>query len=582
VSSAPSDPRILSGVPPTQATIEAVREGSDLVELVRGRVSLVRRGGRWWGRCPFHDERTPSFSLLPPDFRRYYCHGCGATGDAIDWMREQEGAAGFYEAIEQLAERFGIPVEYSADDGAAEARREARRLSEELMERATTFYENVLWQAKEADPARRYLLERGFEEPLIRRFRIGYAPAEGSVLSRRAIEEGFSPELLQSTGLSRAAGTDFFTSRIMFPIADARGRVQGFGGRTLDPNERAKYVNSPDRERFKKRNLLFGLSQARAAAARSKYFVVAEGYTDVMAVVAAGLEPAVACMGTSLTPEQLKLLRTWAPEVKLCFDSDEAGENAAWRSVEAAKGLRLTFSAVRLPPGEDPGDFAGDPRRREELARRIRDSEPLVTSLIHSRVRRAGTSPRGRQEALESIAELLRTMDDDLVEKDEGVRVAASLLQLSQGLEERLRQASRQDVPVTAVVPERASAPQEVRERRFLAMAVALPGAAGSYLESLPPEAFEVEGHRRAFELMRSGSVDVDAWPDDLAGVGLAVRLELAGAEVSEAELREAAYRVELPMLERRAAELRASGDEEGRLRALDLARRVRAALRGD
>jgi DNA primase len=123
-------------VPPNQATIDAVREGSDLVELIRGRVSLVRRSGRWWGRCPFHDERTPSFSLLPPDFRRYYCHGCGATGDAIDWMREQEGAGSFYEAIEQLAERFGIPVEYSEEDATAQARREARRRREQLLERA--------------------------------------------------------------------------------------------------------------------------------------------------------------------------------------------------------------------------------------------------------------------------------------------------------------------------------------------------------------------------------------------------------------------------------------------------------------
>jgi hypothetical protein len=168
------------------------------------------------------------------------------------------------------------------------------------------------------------------------------------------------------------------------------------------------------------------------------------------------------------------------------------------------------------------------------------------------------------------------------VEKDEGVRLTAGLLQLSQGLEERLRQSSRQDAPDAAVLPPRASAPQEVRERRFLAMAVALPGAAASYLQSLPPESFQVEAHRRAFELLRSGASDVDAWPDELADVALAVRLELAGDEVSEAELREAAYRVELPMLERRAAELRDAGDEEGRLRALDLARRVRAALRGD
>ncbi len=347
-------------MPPNQATIDAVRDGSDLVELIRGRVSLVRRSGRWWGRCPFHEERTPSFSLLPPDFRRYYCHGCGATGDAIDWMREQEGAASFFEAIEQLAERFGIPVEYTQEDAPAQARREARRLREQLLERAAAFYESYLWQAGEAAPARDYLVGRGFDEELMRRFRIGYAPSRGTLLTERALKEGFSRSALQSAGLSRAGGADFFASRVMFPISDSQGRVQGFGGRTLDPDERAKYVNSPEGDHFRKRTLVFGLNQARSAASRSKYFVVAEGYTDVMGLTAAGVESAVACMGTSLTTEQLRLLQRWASEVRLCFDSDEAGEHAAWRSVEAAVGVQLTFSAVRLPPGRDPGDLAGD------------------------------------------------------------------------------------------------------------------------------------------------------------------------------------------------------------------------------
>lgn len=570
-------------MPPTQATIEAVREGSDLVELVRGRVSLVRRGGRWWGRCPFHDERTPSFSLLPPDFRRYYCHGCGATGDAIDWMREQEGAVSFYEAIEALAERFGIPVRFEEESPRDASRREALERRRALLERAAAFYAEYLWRAEEAAPARDYLAGRGFSEDLVRRFRIGYAPGGGTVLAGRAIREGFPREALVDAGLARMRGgqaADFFASRIMFPIADSQGRVQGFGGRTLDPKERAKYVNSPEGDHFKKRSLLFGLAEARAPAARAKHFVVAEGYTDVMGLIAAGVEPAVACMGTSLTTDQIRLLRRWAPEVRLCFDADAAGEQAAWRTVEAAAGVNIALSAVALPPGRDPGDLVRDAEGRAALARAVDRSEPLVSSLIRSRVSRAGRSPREREAALEDIARLLRHFPDS-VEKDEGVRLTAGLLQLSQGLEERLRQSSRQDAPAAAVVPERASAPQEVRERRFLAMAVALPGHARSYLEGLPPDAFEIEAHRRAFELMRSGVDDPEAWPDDLADVALAVRVELAGAEVSEAELREAAYRVELPMLERRASELRDAGDDEGRLQALDLARRVRAALRG-
>jgi DNA primase len=566
-------------------SIESVRQGVDLVELVRGRVELVRRGGRWWGSCPFHGpERTPSFSLLPPDFRRYYCHGCGVSGDAITWMREREGAATFGEAIEALAERFNIPVSFEEETPQDVARREATDRRRRLLDRAAAFYAEYLWRADEAAPARDYLLGRGFAEDLIRRLRVGYAPGGGAVLSGRALKEGFRRDELIDAGLARRRGGqvgDFFTSRIMFPIGDSQGRVQGFGGRTLDPAERAKYVNSPEGADFTKRKLLFGLAEARVAAARSKYFVVVEGYTDVMGLMAAGIDSAVACMGTSLTNEQIRLLRRWAPEVKLCFDADEAGERAAWRSVEAAADVNLEWSAVQLPIGQDPGELAADEAGRALLARAVEGSQPLVTSLIRSRVARAGRSSREREAALTAIAELLRRFPDS-VEKDEGVRLTAGLLQLSQGLEERLRQASRGDAPAADVVPERAASPEEVREVRFLAMAVARPSAARPYLDSLSPGAFQSEEHRRAFERLRSGDADLAQWPDDLAGVVLAIRIQLADADPNDAELREAAYRVELPALERRAAEMRIAGDEKGRLEALDLARRVRAALRGE
>jgi DNA primase len=564
------------------SSVEAVRQGADLVELVRGRVELVRRSGRWWGRCPFHEERSPSFSLLPPDFRRYYCHGCHVSGDAITWMREQEGAGSFAEAVQALAERFHIAVSFEEESPEEEARREALDRRRRLLDRAAAFYAEYLWRADEAAPAREYLQGRGFSEELLRGLRVGYAPGGGGQLSRRALAQGFRREELVEAGLARArGGGDFFASRIMFPIADSQGRVQGFGGRTLDPAERAKYVNSPEGPHFRKRTLLFGLAEARAAAARCKYFVVVEGYTDVMALIAAGVPTAVACMGTSLTPEQIRLLRRWAPEVKLCFDADAAGEGAAWRSVEAGAGVNLEWSAVQLPIGQDPGDLAADEAGRAVLASAVEGANPLVTSLIRSRVARAGRSPRERDEALEAIAGLLRRFPDS-VEKDEGVRVAASLLQLSQGLEERLHRSTRVGAPEEAVLPRPAASAVEVRERRFLAMALALPREAAPFLESLPAEAFQVDDNRRAFVLLREGNRDLESWPEELAPVALAVRLELAGAPASAAELREAASRVQLPLLERRAAELRAAGDERGRLEALDLARRVRASLRGE
>ena len=336
-------------------SVDAVRQAADLVELVRGQVQLVRRGGRWVGRCPFHEERTPSFSLIPPDNRSYYCFGCGASGDAFDWMREREGAGSFAEAAEALAERFGVPLRYERATPQEEAARAAADRRSDLLERAAGFYAAYLWGAEEAAPARAYLLGRGFGEELLRRFRVGFAPTAGSILSGRALREGFSRDQLAEAGLARLRGGvahDFFQGRITFPIADARGRVQGFGARTLDPHERAKYVNSPEGPGFQKRRLLFGLHLARAAAARQGWIVVAEGYTDVLALVAAGVEASVACMGTSLTPDQLRLARRSADEVRLCFDADEAGQTAAWRTVEAAEDY---YPFVRGATAEGPG-----------------------------------------------------------------------------------------------------------------------------------------------------------------------------------------------------------------------------------
>lgn len=573
-------------------TVEAVRQGADLVELVRGRVDLTRRGGRWWGRCPFHNERTPSFSLLPPDFRVYYCHGCGVRGDAIAWMREQEGAATFPEAVEALAERFGIPVAYDEESPRERERRASEERRRGLLERAATFYAEMLWRSPEAAPARDYLLGRGFSEELIRRFRIGWAPAGGAVLARRALGQGYERRHLVEAGMARERGAglaDFFVGRITFPITDARGRVQGFGARTLDPGERAKYVNSPEGGGFHKRELVYGLAEARGRASKDGWFVVAEGYTDVLGLVAAGVENAVACMGTSLTTAQLRLLRRWAPEIRLCFDADAAGEGAAWRTVEAAREVPVRLAAVRLPAGQDPGELAGTPEGRKSLAEAARHPEPLVTSLIRSRVSRAGASSQERETARGDIVRLLRGLPDS-VEKDEGVRLTAGLLRLSRGAEELLHEEARRreattETPPTpsAVAPPVADSPQASRERRFLALAMAMPAEAEPFVQGMPAAAVEDPAHLRVLALLRDGT-PVGEWPDELEELAMTLRVEAAaaGAEAGVAQLREAAYRLQLEAVERRAAELRERGDAEGRMAALALARKLRAALRSE
>ena len=565
------------------ASIDEVRSSADLLELVRGQVQLTRRGGRWWGRCPFHDERTPSFCLIPPENRTYYCYGCGATGDAFTWMQEREGAGSFMESVEQLADRFGVELRYEASSPQEDARRRENERIRELLERACAFYAAMLWRADDAAPAREYLLGRGFPEDLLRTFRVGWAPAGGTALSGRAIREGFSRQQLEQAGLARVRGgvaQDFFAGRITFPICDARGRVQGFGARTLDPNERAKYVNSPEGDRFRKRELLFGLDLARQAAAKAGFAVVSEGYTDVMGLRLAGIEGAVACMGTALTTTQLRLLARVAPEVRLCFDADQAGEQAARRTIEAARDVPVRLAVVGLPPGSDPGDLAATSSGREVLSAAVASADPLLPWLVDRRIGRAGDSPAEQDRALADLGSLLEGFPES-ADKDEAIRRVTALgvspvlfdrfMRRAQGTASRRREATS--------APEPAESPSldEVRERRLLALALAMPTAGRPMLEGMREEHLGSPEHRAARQLVIDG---VEGWPPDLAALEAALRAEAADGGTEE-ELGDAYLRVEKRALERAMGAARAAGDDGEFLRLQAMVKRVEAALRG-
>ncbi|MEO2138667.1 MAG: DNA primase [Thermoleophilia bacterium] len=564
------------------ASIDEVRSSADLLELVRGQVQLTRRGGRWWGRCPFHDERTPSFCLIPPENRTYYCYGCGASGDAFTWMQEREGAGSFMESVEQLADRFGVELRYEASSPQEDARRRENERIRELLERACAFYAAMLWRADDAAPAREYLLGRGFPEDLLRTFRVGWAPAGGTALSGRAIREGFSRQQLEQAGLARVRGgvaQDFFAGRITFPICDARGRVQGFGARTLDPNERAKYVNSPEGDRFRKRELLFGLDLARQAAAKAGFAVVSEGYTDVMGLRLAGIEGAVACMGTALTTTQLRLLARVAPEVRLCFDADQAGEQAAHRTIEAARDVPVRLAVVGLPPGSDPGDLAATSSGREVLSAAVTSADPLLPWLVDRRIGRAGESPAEQDRALADLGSLLEGLPES-ADKDEAIRRVTALgvspvlfdrfMRRAQGTASRRREATS--------APEPAESPSldEVRERRLLALALAMPTAGRPMLEGMRVEHLGSPEHRAARQLVIDGE---EGWPPDLAPLEAALRAEAADGGTEE-ELGDAYLRVEKRALERAMGAARAAGDDAEFLRLQAMVKRVEAALR--
>src|SRR3954470_4342664 len=291
----------------TKDSIERVREAVDMVELVGARTDLRRAGRNWTGLCPFHDERTPSFSV-DAEKKLYHCFGCGESGDAIDFVKATE-AFDFRDSVEHLADRYGVELKLEQEDPLAEQRRRRRERLLKLVERTAGYYERVLWASPEAAKARDYLAARGLGEEVLKKFRVGYSPSAWDKVLTAAQRDGFSQEELAAAGLAQRGRNgglyDRFRSRVMFPLADARGRVLGFGARALRDDQQPKYLNTAENELFHKGRLVYGADLARAAAAKAGSVVLCEGYTDVIALHQAGLRSAVATMGTALTGDQV-------------------------------------------------------------------------------------------------------------------------------------------------------------------------------------------------------------------------------------------------------------------------------------
>src|SRR5919109_5100829 len=287
------------------ASVREVVAAADMVDVVGARTQLRRASGsRYMGRCPFHEERTPSFSVNPVE-KLYYCFGCGKGGDAISFVRETENLD-FVGAIEWLAERFRVSLEYEEASPRVEEARKRRERLYALLDQTTSYFERLLWEGETGAPVRAYLEKRGLGEGIAKEFRLGLSPGRG--LAEKAREKGFSLEEIRAAGLATVRGGDYFPMRLMFPLADARGRVVGFQARKLRDDDplRGKYVNSPEGELFHKGSILYGLHLAKPAIAKQDFAAVVEGNTDVIALRQSGFESVVASMGTALTERQLR------------------------------------------------------------------------------------------------------------------------------------------------------------------------------------------------------------------------------------------------------------------------------------
>ncbi|MBA2361728.1 MAG: DNA primase [Actinobacteria bacterium] len=531
---------------------QQVIAAADMVDVVSARTQLRKVGSRYSGRCPFHEERTPSFSVNPVE-KLFYCFGCNKGGDVITFVRETE-QLDFAEAVEWLAERFRIPLEYEESSPQVEESRKRRDRLHAVLDQAASFYERHLWDTEAGAPVREYLEGRGLGEQICREFRLGLSPGTG--LAQKAQQKGFTREELRGAGLTNARGNDYFPRRLMFPLTDARGRIVGFQARKLREDDplRGKYVNSPEGELFHKSAIFYGLHLARTEIAKQERAIVVEGNTDVIALRQTGLQPVVASMGTALTEQQLKELFRLTRKLYLCFDADAAGEAATLRGMELAVGLGCDVRIVTLPPGLDPADSA------EGFEERLRQSQ----SYVRYRARLERLRAPDRQTAYERVEAFLNSVPDS-PERQEAWREANDELGMTIQLQSAL--STMKAAPVSRRVMDAGNR----LERDVLAACIAFPELIEE-LRRVTADHFDSDLHRRLRDAILKGGPQEEIVPAfaELDAVAATEGINEATAKQLLLNLQERCLRRRLndaPLeetseLQRRLIEIREAGAE--------------------
>jgi DNA primase len=417
--------------------VARVRDATDLVALAGEHIALKRVGRRFMGLCPFHTEKTPSFSINP-ELGVFHCFGCQKSGDAITFIREVE-QLDFVEAVERLAARAGITLRYDSAS-AGKDRKRKERLSE-AVGAAIAFYHRLLMDAPDGGPARKHLRSRNFDGDAARRFQLGWAPDGFDALSVHLQHEGFGRKDILDAGLAfvnRANKLqDQFRSRLMFPIYDSRGEPAGFGGRALG-DEMPKYKNSPETPIYQKSRLLYGLNWAKGEIVARGEVVICEGYTDVMAFALTGTPNAVATCGTALADDHFRILKNLARKVVLAYDADTAGQAAAERWYQWEQRYEVQVQVADLPPGRDPGDLWKD--EPAALATAIERAAPFLQFRLDRLLADADVGTlEGRARTAQAAAAIVAAHPNELV-RDQYVMKLAGTLEIDA---DRLREAVR-------------------------------------------------------------------------------------------------------------------------------------------
>lgn len=425
---------------------QEISERLDIVDIVGETVKLSRKGNRYWGLCPFHAEKTPSFSVTP-ERNMFYCFGCHAGGDIFSFVMKRDGL-NFREALEMLAARAGVKL--VSNSGSREQEQNKKII--EVNQAAAEFYHQLLL-SQQGEGARKYLENRGIKAETIIAYKLGYAPKQWNTLEEYLLQKGFSQEYVKLSGLikrneNRNSYYDLFRKRLMFPIFQYNGDILGFGGRVLD-DTLPKYINTPETELYSKRQVLYGLYQARQAIRSTNEAMLLEGYMDCIKLQQAGINNCVASLGTALTSEQARLLCRYTENVLILYDGDEAGQRETLRAIDILAEEALKIRVVTLPEGQDPDDFL-EINGKEEFLQYIQNNK---LSYIEFKMNRYLKEEKLLN--LEAKVRIVNALKNDInnlkspIEKDYYVKILAQKLLMEPNLIYReLKVAHRRQNPM--------------------------------------------------------------------------------------------------------------------------------------
>ncbi|MDF1579963.1 MAG: DNA primase [Desulfuromonadales bacterium] len=398
-----------------ESKIQEIRERVDIVEVISSYLPLKRSGANHQGLCPFHGEKTPSFNVNSPR-QIFHCFGCGVGGNVFTFLMRMEGLT-FPEAIRRLGEQVGIEVEQEEATPAEIARRKEREQFDLVNEEACNFYQHLLLDAPEGEPARRYLKARGYDRAAAESYRLGYAPEQWEMLARHLATRKFDPRISRQLGLIRPGKEgrgdyDLFRGRLLFPILDVTGKVVAFGGRVLD-DSLPKYINSPESPVYSKGRVLFGLFQAKEAMRRAGEVIIVEGYFDQLALNRSELGHALATCGTALTPDHARLLKRYTERVVLLFDQDKAGQQATFRAMDALFPGGLPVLVATLPDNADPDSFLQE-QGADALRAQLAQAVPALDYFIATQLGACGDDVEAKARAVEAVIAKIKLLTSDV------------------------------------------------------------------------------------------------------------------------------------------------------------------------